>query len=340
MTTIAQALPETNKPCPPQGRNPLRALRRWAGAFTAACLSLLPVAANAAPFTTGNLAIVQADASANNTTASVIELSPSTASQTPSNTIPIDGTTLPNELRFSGSATSTLYLSRSADGTLLTFNGVNSTNTASNVNSLNPRGVGTINAAGTFALATSYTGNLVSPGANPQTRSATSLDNVNWFIADQNGLYTNNGSTQLATNNLRSIRAFGGVVYCFQASATIPAVSTVSGLAGTTITALPGLPNGITTNQDFYLVSSGDDGTYDVLYVLAATSGTAGSISKYSLVAGSWTANGSYATAFGGFGLAAANNGAGGASLWVSTGTGASLANSVIKLTDAGDEVE
>ena len=83
------------------------------------------------------------------------------------------------------------------------------------------------------------------------------------------------------------------------------------------------------------MIQSGSNGsTFDVLYVLSASSATAGTIAKYSLVSGSWTANGSYTTSFGGFGLAAANNGSGGALLYVTTGTGATTANQVIELTD------
>ena len=52
----------------------------------------------------------------------------------------------------------------------------------------------------------------------------------------------------------------------------------------------------------FYLVSSGNNGaTFDVLYILSITSATVGSIAKYSLLNGAWTANGTYATSFGGF---------------------------------------
>jgi hypothetical protein len=69
------------------------------------------------------------------------------------------------------------------------------------------------------------------------------------------------------------------------------------------------------------------------MYVLSASSGTAGTIYKYSLVSGSWTANGSYATSFGGFGLCATRSG-NGAALFVTTGTGATAANKVIQLTD------
>ncbi len=125
-----------------------------------------------------------------------------------------------------------------------------------------------------------------------------------------------------------------GTVYVFQASASLPTVSTITAPTGGTVTGLPGLANGTTSAQDFYLISSGSNGsTYDVLYVLSASSATAGTIAKYSLVSGSWTANGSYSTAFGGFGLCAARSG-GGAALYVTTGTGATAANSVIQLAD------
>jgi hypothetical protein len=97
---------------------------------------------------------------------------------------------------------------------------------------------------------------------------------------------------------------------------------------------LAGLPNGATTRQDFYLISSGTNGTsFDVLYVLDATSATAGTIFKYSLVAGSWTANGTYTTNFGGFGMAARRNGTG-VDLFVSSGTGATITNKVVRLND------
>ena len=131
------------------------------------------------------------------------------------------------------------------------------------------------------------------------------------------------------------MKTFGGTVYAFTASATSPTVGTLSSPSGSTFTPLPGLPNGTTNAQDFYLIQSGSNGsTFDVLYVLSASSATAGTIAKYSLVSGSWTANGSYTTSFGGFGLAAANNGSGGAFLYVTTGTGATTANQVIELTD------
>ena len=285
----------------------------------------------AVPFTAGNLAVLQATASVNNTTASIVEVSPSSITPaTPVQSIAIDGTTASVALRFSGSATSTGYLTTTQSGSLLSFTGVNNTNTSANTNTLNPRGVGTFNPAGNFSLATTYTGT-----SGNQARSATSLNDINWFIGDQGGIYTNGTTAASPAANIRSVKSFGGTVYGLQNSSTVTniAVSTISAPTGGTVTGLPGLTNNAST-QDFHLISSGDNGAaFDVLYIVSATSNTAGSVTKFSLVSGTWTANGSYTTAFGGFGLAAADSG-NGATLFVSTGQGALTANNLLKVTD------
>ena len=137
-----------------------------------------------AQFTPGNLAVFVATASASNTTGSIVEFS-TAGLNVVSHPVP-DGASVANGLRFSGSATSTAYLANSNDGSLLVFNGANSSNTAANVNTLNPRGIGTFNVSGTYGLATTYTG-----GSGNQTRSATSLNNSTWYISDQGGVYSN-----------------------------------------------------------------------------------------------------------------------------------------------------
>ena len=108
-------------------------------------------------FTSGNVAVfVAASNSAANTTGSIVEFNTTIASQTgTTHAIPGTGT---SALRFSGSATSTCYLANSNDGSLLSFIGANSTDASSNVNTLNPRGVGTLNSGGTYSVATTYTG--------------------------------------------------------------------------------------------------------------------------------------------------------------------------------------
>lgn len=286
-------------------------------------------ATKAQTFTNGNLALFVASASASNTTGTIVEINTSSSGQAAINSFSISGTGT-NAMRFSGSATSTAYLTNTDDGSLLCFTGANSTNTASNVNTLNPRGVGILDHSFNFAIACTYTGT-----SGNQTRSASSIDNSTWYIGDQGGFYSNGTSSASPSGNIRSVKSFGGTVYGFTASTSLAPVGIISAPTGGTYTGLSGLGVGASSRQDFYLISSGSNGSaYDVLYIMDATSNTAGTIFKYSLVSGTWTANGSYTTTFGGFGIAAKLNGSG-ADLFVTSGQGALTANSVIKLNDA-----
>lgn len=288
--------------------------------------------AHAVAFTPGNLVVFQAAASVNNTTGALIEIDASTAGQSAVQTLAINGTTGGDALRFSGSATSTGYLSRSADGSQVAFVGANAATTTGNTNTILTRGVGTFDSAGTFSLAATYSGI-----SGNQPRSATTLDGTQWFIADQGGIYTNDATAPSPAGNFRGIKAFGDDVYLGRASGTVgtSVVASVSAASGGTVSALTGLPNS-SSFQDFYFVSSGNNGaTFDLLYTLSATSNTAGTIDKYSLVSGSWISNGSFSTGAGGFGLAVSFNGTG-SDIFFTTGQGALTANSVRKLTDAG----
>lgn len=289
-------------------------------------MALAAPSVQAQNFTSGNLAVaLAASATANNTTVSIVELSPSTANQSsPVQTVSVDG----GSYRVSGSGTSSLYMANSADGSLVAFTVHKSANTSANANTLTSRGVLTLNNAKTLSNPASYTGS-----SGNQTRGASSLNNSGWFIGDQNGFYTDGSTSASPSANIRSVKAFGSTVYAFTALTNAPPVGLISATSGGTYTALSGLANGSTTRQDFYMISSAGNSTFDILYVLDATSATAGTIYKYSLVSGSWTANGTYTTSFGGFGLCAKKNGSG-ADLFVTTGTGATAANSVIKLTD------
>lgn len=299
-------------------------------AITCICFVELTAINAQSNFGSDNLAVIVAAASANNTTASIVEINKVTTGQSPIQTINIPGTGT-DAIRVSGSATSTLYAANSDDGTLFCFTGHNSTNTSVNVNTLQTgKAVVTITNNGTVNIATTYNGT----GTN-QTRGATTLNNTTLFIGDQGGFYTNNSTSASPSGNIRSVKAFGGTVYAFTASASLAPVGVISAPSSGTFTALPGLPVGATSRQDFYLISSGSNGSaFDILYVLDATSATAGTIFKFSLVSGSWTANGTYSTGAGGFGMCAEKSGSG-ANIFFTTGTGATTANSVIKLADA-----
>jgi hypothetical protein len=287
------------------------------------------IAKSQSTFGNDNLAVLVAAASANNTTVSIVEINKTDLNQSPIQTINVPGSGT-DAIRVSGSATSTLYAANSADGSLFCFTGHKSDATTGNANTILTRAVITVNHTGTVNIPTTYSGT-----SGNQTRCATTLDNSNFYISDQGGQFTNNAITASPVGNFRSIKTFGGVVYVCQSSSTTTTiqVATTSALTGGTITGLPGLTNN-NTIQDFYLVSSGSNAnSYDLLYVLKATSNTAGAIDKYSLVDGTWVANGSFTTDFGGFGLCAEKSGAG-ANLYLTTGQGALAANKVKKLFD------
>ena len=284
-----------------------------------------------AQFTAGNIAVLAAAASSTNTTASVIEINKTSTSQSAITTTNISATGT-DAIEVSGSASSTMYASNSNDGTLFCFTGHNST-ASGNVNAIATRAVVTLNGSATFTKQTTYTAGT---SGGTQTRGASTLDNTNWYIGDQQGFYTNGGNATNGspTTNTRSIKAFGGTVYGFTSSATAPPVFTISGTSSTSYTNLTGLGNGATTRQDFYLISSGSNGsTFDVLYISDASAAATGTIYKYSLVSGSWTANGTYSTSVGGFGIIAEKSGSG-ANIYITTGSGATTANSVRKIVD------
>lgn len=279
-------------------------------------------------FVPGNLAVLQpADASANNTTLTILEISTNSPGQTFAYSVPIDGTDT-NGLRFSGSAGTSGYLADSEDSSLLAFTGANTNNTTLAVNSIVPRGVGTLSPSGEYVLQTTYMASITPT----QPRGAGTIDDVNWFIGDQGGIYTNGSSAASPAGNFKAVKSFGGTNYVLTATAGVPALMTLSD--GST-NYLPGVAADANAS-DFYLVSSGNNGAaFDVLYLIDNTSATAGSIYKYSLFAGSWAANGTYSTSLGGFGLCAATNGADGVVLYFTTGS-STTGNSVVEVTDTG----
>ncbi|HEX7654246.1 MAG TPA: InlB B-repeat-containing protein, partial [Verrucomicrobiae bacterium] len=217
----------------------------------------------AAPFTAGNLAVLSVDsASANNSSFSILELSPGVHQSSPVQMVAINGTSGGSALRTSGSSTSTGYLSDSDDGTLVVFGAHNTASSAGNINTFTARGVGALSPAATFSLTATYTGTN-----GNQVRGATTINKNTWFVADQGGVYTN-GSAGLTTGvNPRAIKSFGGTLYLLQQSASAVVISMVSA-AGTTATPLPGLSTDNKAN-DFYLISSGNNGSlFDVLYTV------------------------------------------------------------------------
>jgi hypothetical protein len=280
----------------------------------------------AASFTPGNLVVAVAQSgSANNTTVNLQELTP-TGSTSGLQNVALPGTGT-NAFRISSSAGTSCYISMSADQTLVTIPGANSTNTSSNENTLNPRVVATLNSATSLNFPATWTG-----VSGEQERSATTLDDTHFYISDQGGLYTNGSTNPSISTNILSIRSFGGNVYvCSAKTSPNSPVELVPSPTATAYTSLSGV-EADSNAVDFYMISSGNNGTaYDILYVLSSGSG----LVKYSLVDGSWVSNGadSNATVKTGFGMAAASNGSGGVVFYMVAPAG-TVGNVVYKFTD------
>jgi hypothetical protein len=284
------------------------------------------------PYTPGNLAVIQLDQVQLNSTFNIIEINPSKLNQTtPVNIVPISASNGTNSMRGSKSG-STGRLSLSDDGTLLCFVGFldGSSLTVDETSFIAYRGVGTLDYTNRFNCPVQY--GPVSVAGGTQGRSACTVDDVNYTIADKNGIFQN--SVNLVSDNTRVIRSFGGTLYSM--SATTPK-TVVSYISGSSIIPLVGLPTDGNA-MDFYMVQSGTHGAiYDVLYVLDSSSDT---ITKYTngdgTFPGTWTSAGTTVNADGADALLATTNGNGGIYLYYTTGSGGSASNSVVRKTDAG----
>jgi len=295
------------------------------------------------PFTRGNLAVLQIDTVANNTTFSMIEVKPSAASQTtPVNIVPISATGS-NALRQS-SAGSTGRLATSDDGTLLCFAAFadGSAATPDETFVLN-RAVGALNYTNQLTLPASYTS--ISLGGS-QARSCCTVDDVNWIIDDKGGLYY--GSGYLPYPNINALNNV--VVKSFAGTPYVETQKTANGSPIPVVYALsPGnppvpVPNNLATDPlatDFYIVST-NGGDNSIMYILDQVSSSQGIINKYSWVPDNtqisgyaWDLNGTFTNGTGGDALFATTNGNGGVYLFFTTGSGGTAANSIVRLTDA-----
>lgn len=299
------------------------------------------------PFTPGNLAVLQIDNVANNSTISILELKPSAAGQTtPVNIVPISAAGT-NALRLA-SAGACGKLTLSDDGTLVSFVGFadGSAATPDETFVLN-RAVGTLNYTNLFNIGSTYTS--ISLGGS-EGRSCCTLDNYNWIVDDKGGLYYGNSAINPLVNfyvaNNVVVRTFGGVPY-------VETQKTLNGSPVPVVFALDPVtratqPNNLGVDQyaaDFYLISTNGGTTYDVMYLLDQVSSSQGIIRKYSWVAGAdvnnpngqygWAVSGSFTNTIGVDNLFATTNGAGGVYLFYTTGAGGTAGNSIIRVTDA-----
>ncbi len=292
---------------------------------------VLAAPAGATVFGVGDLVVFQAgDGTAtlgNNSPFSIIELTTAAGQASPVQSYAVSTN---NNQWTSATATSTGYLNLTEDRSSVLFDAHIGRGAASspfpNANTILPRGVGSINGAGSYSLLGTYTG-----ASGSQARTAALANNGNLFIGDQGGMYASGGTTPTLAVNSRNMHTFGGTSFVLQQSSVVTTI-VVSSIGGTpaapTVTGLTGLTNS-NTAVDFDRVASAGDANYDLLY-LSTTTG----ISKFQNVGGTWTARGTAAVTGGLFGLAARLDPAGGVDLFATTGAGANNANSVTAFLD------
>src|SRR5262245_60786104 len=211
------------------------------------------------------------------------------------------------QLIASGTATSEGLLTRSTDGQYLVLTGYAAdlggavnlpTSTSATIN----RTVGRVSFAGSIDTSSAFTD--VASGSNPRGAISTNGTDL-WVTGGAGGIrYATLGSTtstQLSTTltNLRQTNIFAGQLYISTASGTAVRVGTVGTgpptTSGQTITNLPGFPAATGGPYGFFFadLSAAVSGV-DTLYVADET---AQALTKYSLVGGTWTSNGTVGVA-------------------------------------------
>jgi len=307
-------------------------------------------------FTQGNLAAIQVDTTAANSTFDVIEIKPSAANQTkPVNIIPITATGT-NALRMTTSSGAG-HLSLSDDGTFLVFGAFDDGSSATPDETFNlNRAVGTMNYTNLFTKTGKFISNSLGGSA---VRAACSPDNYDFLIDDKGGLFVYDSAIGVSDNvyeqNNYCVRSFGGSAWSLTqkvvANLPSPAVfqfnngnvgqldyynSGNDGPWNTTSATPP--PDTIAV--DFYMISTNgtqDPASFGILYTLdqsGGTNGSSGVINKWSRNPDdSWNAIGSWTNTDNGSTLFATTNGNGGVYLYYANGTGA--ANSLVRVTDS-----
>lgn len=326
-------------------------------AIAAAALSALGASAMGAAITPGDLVVYRVGTGTGNlaNTGNAVFLDEYTVDGALVQSIPAPTADVPasstHALVASGTATSEGGISISADGQYIALTGYDSTIPAGSsltgsASATVNRTVGILN-TGTGVLDTSTALNDFSTGNNP--RSAVTEDGTNIWVGGAAGgvRYTTLGSstsTQLSTTltNIRQVNIFGGQLYESDSSGSAVRLGTVgTGLpttSGQTITNLPGFPVAGSQYAFFFADLSPTVAGLDTLYVADDGNTTNGNILKYSLVGGSWVANGTIAATGGGQGVRGLTGvvGSSGVTLYADTGgSSAGGGGTIWSLTDA-----
>lgn len=282
-------------------------LKSLTAALAAACIAGHGAALRAAAFTPGNIVVCRVgDPTAGglvNTGSAIFvdEFTPS-GTRVQSITVPSTGT---DAVVASGTATSEGLISRSANGQYLVITGYNravggSGSLAGTTGATVNRAVVLVNGGGTITSTTKLTD--FADGNNP--RSAASVDGTSFWVAGGAGgvrhvaSQTATTSTQLSTTvtNVRQLLVTGGQLYTSSGSGAFRVCSVGTGLpttSGQTITNLAGIPTTGSPYSYFFADLDSSVAGVDTLYVADDTNTAGvGGVRKYSLVSGTWTANG------------------------------------------------
>jgi hypothetical protein len=203
----------------------------------------------------------------------------------------------------SGNATTEGLITRSTDKKFLMVTGYDAAVGTASVNTSASatvnRVVGRISSSSAVDATTALTD--FASGGNPRGVASTNGTDI-WVTSSTDGLkYTTLGATtttQLATTptNLRAVGIFDNQLYITSGSGSIRIATAGSGTpttAGQTITNVPGSPTTGSPYQFFFADLDAGVAGVDVLYV--ADDGSGSGFQKYSLVSGTWTANGNIA---------------------------------------------
>ena len=300
-----------------------------------------------APFTPGNVVVEQADNGAvQNSTATLVEVNSTAAStqSSPVQIIPLPGLninaapTVAQALRINGSGGTTGYLATTNDGTelvvvdpdALTSADLAQTTAASILN----RTVVTFGAS----PAPAWHFRRTIPGRRGTSPAAgTSLDDTLWFVADKGGIYHHERrdaghDSRLHDEHAEREELWRPCLWFFRDCARRDQHRLE--WRGHRDPQQPDRPLDRGRHRLLlHLIGCEWGGLRCSAMSVLETTATAGTISKFSLVGGSWVSNGSYTTSFGGRSMVAAGN-ATGATLYLTGGDGGTTGTSVVKVTD------
>lgn len=278
----------------------------------AVLLAVAPVGLRATAFTPGNIVVYRVgDGSTSEVnTGNPVFLDEFTSDGTlvQSVALPTSASGAQKPLIANGVAPSEGYLTRSTDGRYLLVTGfgttVGGTPLATTYSATVPRVIGRVDSAGNIDTSTALTdwANRNNP------RSVASMDGTAFWGGGGIGLnyvsaLGNTASTLLTVGSasVRQVAIFNGQLYV-SASGITPSIHGI-GTVGTglptsavqTFTLLPGFTDNVTLkspNGFFFCHLNGTGTAVDTLYACDDSTSASGGINKFSLVGGSWVANG------------------------------------------------